>query len=75
MTPGVMTFYWGVRGQVRGLGHHTIFLPGDYRGAFKDLTERGRIPADLPFYVAVPSATACTQESRSATSQGTAAMS
>ncbi|NUO16463.1 MAG: phytoene desaturase [Planctomycetaceae bacterium] len=57
MTPGVMTFYWGVRGQVRGLGHHTIFLPGDYRGAFKDLTERGRIPADLPFYVAVPSAT------------------
>lgn len=57
MTPGVITFYWGVRGTVQGLGHHTIFLPGDYRGAFKDLMDRGRIPSDLPFYVAVPSAT------------------
>jgi phytoene desaturase len=57
MTPGVLTFYWGVRGAVPGLGHHTIFLPGDYRGAFKDLMTRGRIPADLPFYVSVPSAT------------------
>ncbi|MCV4593783.1 hypothetical protein OFC51_32555, partial [Escherichia coli] len=27
MTPAVVTFYWGVRGAVRGLGHHTIFFP------------------------------------------------
>lgn len=33
MTPGVLTFYWGVRGGVPGLPHHTIFLPADYRGA------------------------------------------
>lgn len=57
MTPGVVTFYWGVRGEVEGLGHHTIFLPRDYRGAFDDLMKHGRVPRELPFYVSVPSAT------------------
>ncbi len=57
MTPGVVTFYWGVRGNVEGLGHHTIFLPDDYRAAFDDLMKRKRIPRELPFYVSVPSAT------------------
>ncbi len=57
MTPGVVTFYWGVRGQVAGLGHHTIFLPADSRAAFDDLLSRKRVPRDLPFYVSVPSAT------------------
>jgi phytoene desaturase len=57
MTPGVVTFYWGVGGEVGNLGHHTIFLPDDYRAAFDDLLKRGRIPRQLPFYVSVPSAT------------------
>ncbi len=57
MTPGVMTFYWGVRGRIAGLGHHTIFLPNDSRAAFDDLLRRKRVPRDLPFYVSVPSAT------------------
>jgi phytoene desaturase len=57
MTPGVVTFYWGVRGPVEGLGHHTIFLPDDYRAAFDDLLRRGRVPRDLPFYVSAPSLT------------------
>jgi phytoene desaturase len=57
MTPGVVTFYWGVRGSVAGLGHHTIFLPDDHRGAFADLLQHGRVPRALPFYVSVPSAT------------------
>ena len=57
MTPGVVTFYWGVRGPVEGLGHHTIFLPDDYRAAFDDLTKHRRVPRSLPFYVSVPSAT------------------
>jgi phytoene desaturase len=57
MTPGVLTFYWGVRGRVEEIGHHTIFLPRDYRAAFADLFQAKRIPGDLPFYVSVPSAT------------------
>lgn len=57
MTPGVITFYWGVRGEIDNLGHHTIFLPEDYRVAFDDLMRRKRIPRGLPFYVSVPSAT------------------
>ena len=57
MTPGVVTFYWGVRGEIGNLGHHTIFLPDDYRAAFDDLIKNRRIPHDLPFYVSVPSAT------------------
>lgn len=57
MTPGVMTFYWGVRGKVKNLGHHTIFLPDDFAGAFDDLLQFKRIPRNLPFYVSVPSET------------------
>ncbi|MET0649567.1 MAG: phytoene desaturase family protein [Pyrinomonadaceae bacterium] len=57
MTPGVVTFYWGVRGEVEGLGHHTIFLPEDGRAAFDDLLKHDRVPHGLPFYVSVPSAT------------------
>ena len=57
MTPGVITFYWGVRGRIDNLGHHTIFLPDDYRGAFDDLFKHKRIPRRLPFYASVPSET------------------
>lgn len=57
MTPGVVTFYWGVKGAVESLGHHTIFLPDDYRRAFDDLFKRRRMPKELPFYVSMPSAT------------------
>ncbi len=57
MTPGVVTFYWGISGRVEGLGHHTIFLPEDSRAAFGDLFKHRRMPADLPFYVSIPSAT------------------
>jgi phytoene desaturase len=57
MTPGALTFYWGVRGRVAPIGHHTIFLPRDYRAAFAELFQAKRIPSDLPFYVSAPSAT------------------
>ncbi len=55
MTPGVMTFYWGVRGNSDRFGHHTIFLPEQYRAAFDQLAD-GRIPEELPFYVSIASA-------------------
>ncbi len=57
MTPGVLTFYWGVRGQPEGIGHHTIFLPQQNRATFRELFHENRIPDDLPFYVSIPSAT------------------
>ncbi len=57
MTPGVLTFYWGIRGKVENLGHHTIFLPQDFEASFAELFKAKQIPRDLPFYVSVPSAT------------------
>ena len=57
MTPGVVTFYWGLRGKPAGLDHHTIFLPVDARRAFDDLFRRRIIPDDLPFYTSIASAT------------------
>ena len=57
MTPGVLTFYWGLRGAVDGIGHHTIFLPADVRRTYDDLLRHGRLPDDPAFYVSVPSAT------------------
>jgi len=57
MTPGVLTFYWGIRGAIENLGHHTIFLPKDSQATYSDLFKRNQIPGDLPFYVSVPSAT------------------
>lgn len=57
MTPGVITFYWGIRGKVDGLGHHTIFLPDDFKSTFDDLLVKGRISKNPAFYVSVPSDT------------------
>jgi phytoene desaturase len=55
MTPGVLTFYWGLRGDTGDYGHHTIFLPRKFREAFNQL-KHGRIPDDLPFYISIASA-------------------
>lgn len=57
MTPGVITYYWGIKGKVSNIGHHTIYLPDNYKAAFDDLFEAKRIPENLPFYVSVPSET------------------
>ncbi len=57
MTPGVLTFYWGISGKIEGLRHHTIFLPQDYRRSFKQLLTEKRLPDDMPFYVSMPSET------------------
>ena len=57
MTPGVITFYWGVRGAIEEAGHHTIFLPANVQETFTQLLRHHRMPADLAFYVSVPSAT------------------
>ncbi|MGQ9634522.1 MAG: phytoene desaturase family protein [Bryobacteraceae bacterium] len=56
MSPSVLTFYWVVDGGTRGLGHHTIFLPGNYRAAFDDLMKGRGVPQEPAFYVSVPGA-------------------
>jgi phytoene desaturase len=55
MTPGVLTFYWGLNGKQGDYGHHTIFLPQRFRHAFDQL-KQGQIPEDLPFYISIASA-------------------
>lgn len=55
MTPSVLTFYWGVRGKVNGLGHHLIFLPSDAAFAYKQLIQTREIPRELPFYISIAS--------------------
>jgi phytoene desaturase len=57
MTPGVITFYWGVRGTIEEAGHHTIFLPAKVQETFTHLLRHHRMPEDLAFYISVPSAT------------------
>jgi phytoene desaturase len=54
MTPGAITFYWGVRGPIEGLNHHTIFLPDRSEEAYTDLA-RGRLPETPAFYLSIPS--------------------
>jgi len=57
MTPGVITYYWGIRGKVNNIKHHTIFLPTGYKDAFNDLFKNSKVPEQLPFYISVPSET------------------
>jgi phytoene desaturase len=57
MTPSVMTFYWGVRGEIDNIGHHTIFMPRNPGKAYEELINRGIIPDELPFYLSIASKT------------------
>ncbi len=56
MSPAVLTYYWVLRQPPAGLSHHTIFLPGNYRPAFRHLLKGQGIPTQLAFYVAAPDA-------------------
>lgn len=56
MSPAVLTFYWVVARRPEGLGHHTIYLPSDYRAAFDQLNRGTGVPAEPAFYVAAPGA-------------------
>ena len=56
MSPSALSYYWVVDEHPRGLGHHTIFLPDDYRGAFDHLNHGAGLPCKPAFYVAAPGA-------------------
>lgn len=49
--------YLGTNTQFPELGHHSVFLGGDYRASFEDIFRRHRVPEDPSFYVAVPNRT------------------
>lgn len=53
MTPGVITFYWGISTSLDVPFHHAIFLPDKPAIAYRQL--RTHVPDDLPFYVCIPS--------------------
>lgn len=57
MTPGVVTFYWGLRRRLKGLGHHSIYFPDDYRASFQQLMQGNAISEDPPFYISLASET------------------
>tara|TARA_A100001037_G_scaffold3323_2_gene3174 strand:+ start:2644 stop:4116 length:1473 start_codon:yes stop_codon:yes gene_type:complete len=57
MTPGVVTFYLGIRNKFPSMNHHTIFLNEQYKKSFELVTGGGMIPDAPPFYVSIPSNT------------------
>ena len=55
MTPGVITFYMGIKKKFDNVTHHTIFLNNEYQKSFKQIIDGGRIPDNPPFYISIPS--------------------
>jgi phytoene desaturase len=53
-TCSAIMFYWGVDRIYPQLGPHTVFLAGDYRGAFERIFADHALPAEPSFYVHAP---------------------
>lgn len=56
-TCSAIMFYWGVDKVYPQLGHHNIFLSGDYRASFDNIFNDHTLPDDPSFYVHAPSRT------------------
>jgi phytoene desaturase len=50
-TCSAVMFYWGVDKVYPQLGHHNIYLAGDYRGSFDRIFKDRSLPDDPSFYV------------------------
>jgi phytoene desaturase len=50
-------FYWGVDKQYSQLGHHNVFLGGDYRNSFERIFKEHGLPTEPSFYVHAPART------------------
>ncbi len=57
MSPSSLLFYLGVRGQVDGLQHHTLFFDRDLDAHMRDVYDKPAWPDDPLFYVCAPSKT------------------
>lgn len=56
-TCSAIMFYWGVDRVYEQLGHHNIFLAGDYRASFDRIFNDHTLPDEPSFYVHAPART------------------
>lgn len=56
-TCSTIMFYWGVDKQYPQIGHHNVFLGGDYKASFDDIFEKHGLPESPSFYVHAPART------------------
>lgn len=56
-TSSTIMFYWGVDKQYPDLGHHNVFLAGDYKSSFDSIFKEHTLPTEPSFYVHAPART------------------
>ena len=56
-TCSAIMFYWGVDQVYPQLGHHNVFLGGDYRASFDRIFKEHTLPDEPSFYVHAPART------------------
>lgn len=56
-TSSAIMFYWGVDRVYPQLGHHNVFLSGDYRASFDRIFKDRTLPDEPSFYVHAPART------------------
>jgi phytoene desaturase len=56
-TCSAIMFYWGLDKIYPQLGHHNVFLAGDYRSSFDRIFENHSLPDEPSFYVHAPART------------------
>lgn len=56
-TCSAIMFYWGVDRVYPQLGHHNVFLSGDYRASFEHIFNDHTLPDQPSFYVHAPART------------------
>ena len=56
-TCSALMFYWGVDKVYPQLGHHNVFLAGDYKASFDRIFEDHTLPDEPSFYVHAPART------------------
>jgi phytoene desaturase len=56
-TCSAIMFYWGVDKLYPEIGHHNVFLAGDYKASFDSIFDQHTLPVEPSFYVHAPART------------------
>jgi phytoene desaturase len=56
-TSSTIMFYWGVDKLYPEIGHHNVFLSGDYKASFDSIFNDHTLPDEPSFYIHAPSRT------------------